>query len=172
MQAMARPSVARERVSEGGAQGTTKVPYRGDRETCPREKDQLSDRNDGTRTGAPGGVALLDWLHGAVGGADARAAPVLARLFRAAWRPFGEQLEAWLFTAAPLAPSAPFVAPAPTQLRGWLPADDGDEDASGGAWVRSSCIPLLCTTSIPQAGVRHACFQAECGVRGADPALL
>ena len=103
------------------------------------------------KPGLPGGVALLDRLHAAVGAADARAAPVLACLFRAAWRPYAEALERWLFTGSVVPPSGPFMGPAPAQLRGWLPA--GGDTSPRSTWVSASSVSSSCRWR----GLRSGC---------------
>lgn len=69
------------------------------------------------------GLRLLGSLAGQLGSWDARSAPLLQRLFLGAWQPFGEALEAWLFTAEEvlLKAGSPFAAELPSDLSDLLP---------------------------------------------------
>ena len=147
--------------------------------SCMGRRERLSQGDrlvrvtaaDVSQTGVPGGVALLDWLHGAAGAADTRAAPVLARLFTAAWRPFGEHLERWLFAGAPLPPSAPFAGPGPAHLAAWLPPD-GDAPL-GSAWVRTDAASHRRpgSTHVDPLSAGSAVWKRGCGAcTGALPA--
>jgi hypothetical protein len=68
-------------------------------------------------------VELLDRLHALMQAADAAAAPLLRRLFLAAFRPFAECLESWVFRPGAATPSASaFCEDLPFDLQSLLPA--------------------------------------------------
>jgi hypothetical protein len=82
-------------------------------------------RADGTQP-LPGwtgdGLLLLDALYSQLATCEARALPLLQRLFQGAWQPFGEALEAWLFAGEGCLPvGSPFVAELPSDLLDLLP---------------------------------------------------
>ena len=77
------------------------------------------------------GCCLLDALYSQLAKCEARALPLLQRLFQGAWQPFGEALEAWLFAAEGSVPAgSPFVAELPSNLLDLLPEGRREQASS------------------------------------------
>ena len=100
------------------------------------------------------GLKLLDSLYRQLAAAEARAAPLLQRLFQGAFQPFGEALEAWLFHAEGMPhASSSFATELPSDLRDLLPGECQHE-------VHLSCThELHCSSS--HAHVSFTSYMAE-----------
>ena len=74
------------------------------------------------KNGWGAGAELLDHLHAHLEAADVAAVPLLRRLLLAAYRPYAEQLDGWLFRPATCLPrSSAFCAQLPAHFASLLP---------------------------------------------------
>lgn len=78
-----------------------------------------------------GGTQLLDHLHAQLETANAGEAPLLRRLLLAAYQPYAEHLEDWLFRPGTcMPPASAFAAAVPANLTSLLPH-------AAASWVRA-----------------------------------
>lgn len=94
------------------------------------------------------GLHLLDALYGQLATCEARALPLLQRLFHGAWQPFGEALEAWLFAGEGSLPrGSPFATELPSNLLDLLPEARREQASSFSRihWLHHTPKgPLMC----------------------------